>query len=343
MLGGTVYLADTLMTSGTVVLHHISNGAQGELDSLRLAEDGAFTFSLPNAPDPARGDIFFASVQHHGVLYFGPAITRAMDLDSIYEIHAYDTLVASGDVEVAMAGRSVFFEVETPELWRVTDLFSVRNDTDRTIVAPEGGETWRYPLPDVAENVTAGDGEASFDVASYEDGDLVVRAALPPGERLFIARYTVSSPYLSLPTPGVSEILDILVQEPVPPLEIPGLEVTEQVSLEAGATFRRYSAESYAADAVTLAEGEERGPPPVEWFAVILALILTVVGLFVVRGRAGLPAPAGTAGRASRQDLMMQIAVLDEEFEALSSPSASRRKAYRRRREELLEQLRGDG
>ena len=92
-------------------------------------------------------------MSHDGVLYFGPAITRVMDLDSIYEIHAYDTVMAGSDLAVAMEGRSVFFEVETPELWRVTDLFQLRNDTNRTIVAPAGGETWRYPLPPSAENV----------------------------------------------------------------------------------------------------------------------------------------------------------------------------------------------
>ena len=71
-----MYVADTALAEGVVVLHHVSDGEQGEVDSVRVGEEGSFSFTLPRAPDPGRSDIYFASVRHDGVLYFGPAITR---------------------------------------------------------------------------------------------------------------------------------------------------------------------------------------------------------------------------------------------------------------------------
>ncbi|MBT8488746.1 MAG: hypothetical protein KJO65_07995, partial [Gemmatimonadetes bacterium] len=219
-LEGTAYVGESVMTGGTVVLHRISDGSQGQLDSLRIGEAGTFAFDLPNVPNPAQSDVFFASVRHQGVLYFGPAITSALQLDSIYEIHAFDTLLAPAEgVPVALQSRSVFFEPDSAG-WRVTDLFQVRNDEPRTIVSRSGGRVWSHPLPADARDVTTGEGELAFDAATYEGGELVVRAALPPGERLFVVRYGVDDLEMSLPVGGRTEALDVLVREPAPPLSV---------------------------------------------------------------------------------------------------------------------------
>ena len=81
VLAGQVLLGDSAMRAGMVVLHRVSDMQQGEIDSTRVA-NGAFSFTLPGVPNPALGDIYFASVHHQGVMYFGPAITQAIDLDS---------------------------------------------------------------------------------------------------------------------------------------------------------------------------------------------------------------------------------------------------------------------
>lgn len=337
VLEGTVFVADTALAEGVVVLHHLSDGSQGQLDSVRVRAGGSFSFVLPNVPDPARNDVFFASVRHDDVLYFGPAITRAVDLDSLYEIHAYDTVLAPAEgADVVLEGRSVFVEPDEAGAWRVTDLFQLRNDRNRTVVAREGGRTWSYPLPAEARDVAAGEGEMSLDVATFEDGALVVRAALPPGERLFIARYTLASPFVTIPTPGLTETLDVLIREPVPALDVEGLEPMDQLELEAGSTFRRYNGQSFDAASVRLVEIEVRGPPPVQWIAVILAMVLTVAGLLTMRGRGATPATAGPG----RRELLLEIARLDEDFSRLEAPSEGRRRAYEKRRRALLERVR---
>jgi hypothetical protein len=343
-LEGTAFLGDEALPDGIVVLHHISEGSQGELDSMRLGPDGSFRFELPQVPDPARRDVFFASVRHDGVLYFGPAITRVLELDSIYEIHAYDTLLAPPEgVALVMEARSLFLEPDSGGVWRATDLFQVRNDGDRTVVARSDGHTWSYPLPPGARDVMAGEGETSLDVARYEGGALIVSAALPPGQRLFVARYRLDSPYIAFPTPGVTEALDVLVREPGPPLEIEGLEAADRVDLEGGGTFLRYAAVDYAEPFVELVQGEEVGAPPVEWMAVILAMLLTAGGVLAILGGRRTPAPASVPVPVpGRRELMVEVARLDEDFEALAEPSAAQTSAYRRRRAELMRRLRSE-
>lgn len=332
-----MYVGEEPLSFGTVILHHLTDGSQGDLDSMRVGSDGAFAFRLPGVPDPARNDVYFSSVRHDGVLYFGPAITTAIQLDSLYEIHAFDTLLAPpSGFAVPLQSRSIFLEPDAGT-WKVTDLFLLRNDEDRTIVAQADGMVWAYPLPRDARDVVAGEGELAFDAATYENGNMVVRAALPPGERLFVVRYVLDDIVESFPTPGVTETLDVLIREPAPGVAVEGIESIERIELEAGTTYRRFTDTNVTSPFLRIIETEEAGPPPVEWIAVFLAMVLTVSGL-VVLTRGGL-APAGASG-ADRQSLLLQVARLDEEIHAGPEPTERQRAAYEKRRGELLRRLR---
>ena len=323
------------MTTGTVVLHHVGDGAQGDVDSVAVRPDGGFDFRLPNVPDAGRSDVFFASVRHHGVLYFGPAITTAIQLDSIYEIHAYDTVSApEAGMELPLQARSVFFEPDSAG-WRVTDLFQLRNDTPHTLVARPDGRVWAHPLPALAYDVTTGEGELAIDAASFEDGELVVRAALPPGERLFVVRYRMDAVAATIPNVGTAETFDLLIREPAPPLEVEGLESTGRVELEAGSTYLRFTGSDVSAPLVRLRVTEEVGPPPVEWVAVLLAMALAVGGLAAFRS----PTSEISVAVEDRQSLLIRIARLDEEF-ANGAGTPAEKDAYRRRRRTLLARIR---
>ena len=336
VLGGTAFVGDTAMVGGTVVLHHIADGTQGELDSMAVGSDGAFAFRLPNVPDPGRGDVFFASIRHHGILYFGAAITTAVQLDSVYDIHAYDSLVAPLEgMPVTLQSRSVFFEPDSAG-WRVTDLFQLRNDEPRTIVARPDGRVWSHPLPAEARDVIAGEGEMAFDAASFEQGSLVVRAALPPGERLFIVRYRLDSPIVDIPNRGTTEAFDVLIREPAPPLEVEGLELIDRIELEAGTTYMRFAGVDVTVPFVRVVETEEEPTLPVQWLAVILSLVLTASGLVALRS--GRP-PALARLADGRESLLLQVARLDLDFESGEATPASQR-TYDRRRAELIQRIR---
>lgn len=336
VLAGRVRVADTTLAAGTVVLHY-DNGERSEsIDSMRTGRDGSFSFALPRVPNPSTGEMFFASVNHAGVMYFGPAVTQPVQLDSLYVIQTYDTIMAPAEgLSVVLAARNVFLE-ESEGAWHVTDVFQLRNDRDRTIVARPGGRVWSYPLPSVARQVVTSEGEMSPDVATYEGGSLVVRAALPPGERLFVVRYVLDSPEVTIPTPGETEALDVLVREPAPPLDVSDMQQGQSIALDTGGTFRRYSADSVSVPSIRVTLGEEVAPPPVQWIAVVLALVLAGGGLLALRAKKR-PAAAEVHGREA---ILLEIARLDEEFQSSGSHSKSAEREYREHRAELLSRLR---
>jgi hypothetical protein len=336
VLRGRVMLGDSAMRSATVVLHHLSDeeGA-AEVDSTRAGHDGFFTMRLPRVPDPTRGDVYFASVRHAGVMYFGDFVETAAGLDSLYVIQAYDTLLAPPEgAEVALQARHIFLE-PNGDRWQATDVFQLRNDRDRTIVARPGGRVWSYPLPAEAREVMTAEGELSSAVATYEDGRFVVRAALPPGERLFVVRYMLETPEVSIPTPGRTEAFDLLVREPAPPLVVEGMSPPESIELDAGETFRRYAAENVGVPLVRVSMGEPSELPQAQWIAVALAVALAAGGLVALRGR-------GQGVRRARDDrhrILLELARLDEDFERRAGSSEAATREYRRRRAELVRRL----
>ncbi len=340
-LSGRVLLGGSPLGSGMVVLHHVSADVQGEIDSTAVGPDGSFRFRLPQVPDPARSDVYFASVRHAGIVYFGRPITVAVELDSIYEIQAYDTLMApTRGAPLVVQARNLFLEQEE-SVWRVTDLFQVRNDEYRTLVARDDGVAWRYPLPQAAHDPQVAQADFADGGPEFAEGDLVVRQAIPPGERIFVVRYTTEDPFIEVPLPGVTEVLDILVREPAPAIETPGLTALQPVELEPGTTYRRYNAADLRDAQVRLLPGSAASVPPVRWFAVILALTLAVAGLWAVGSTSVRPVAPDTG--ADRRSLVYEIAGLDEDFASLAAPSPEERGAYEARRAELLRRLRAMG
>lgn len=347
VLRGRVLVGDAPLDSGTVVLHRITAEAQGEIDSLAVDAGGGFAFDLPSVPNPEANDLYFASVRHQGVLYFGGAVSTAVQLDSLYTIQAWDTLVVRepGGRTLPVPVRNVFLEPEGDQ-WRVTDLIQVRNDAAGTLVSTGEEPVWSYPLPEAATNASLG-GDFIPGSTVIEDGRLLVHSALPPGERVFVIRYLVPDPYFTLELPGATEVLEVLVREPAPPVAVPGLESGISVELEPGSTYRRFSGAELSDATVTLVEGEEDGGGiPVRWVAVFLGLLFTGVGLWAVLGRprpAGVPREAhdpGGADEGARQGLILEIARLDRDHEALADPTEAETRRYRDRRRVLLARLR---
>ncbi len=349
------------MSRGTVVLHHLSDGEQGQLDSASVGPLGTFSFPLPRAPQAGRGDVYFASVRHEGVLYFGPAVTEPAQLDSAYVVVTYDTLVAPArGASVPVQSRSVFFEPDTVG-WRVTELFQLRNDEDRTLVTRADGAVWRHPLPAEALDVSTGEGELSFAAAEYEDGDLVVRTPVPPGERIFVVRYRLAELGVAIPNAHPVEAFDLLVREPAPPVDVPGLERIDRVELEVGSTYVRFGGADVDLRELRIVESEVSEPPRTEWVAFFLALVLGAAGLFVLRPGTGRPVPAHPGGASpppvaggsiaggpvagtpaanpTREALLHAVARLDEEHET-HKRSAEEVEAYRARRAELIARIR---
>ena len=183
-LRGRVMLGEVAVDSATVMLHRVTAEAAGEVDSVSVVADGSFEFAIPQEWRLVGGaEVLFASVRHGGVLYFGSAVSDSDQLDSLYVITVFDSEETPRQgLLLPVSVRNLFLE-QSGEGWRATDLLQILNGGERTLVAPEDGVVWRYPLPPEATSPQLGQGDLPPDAVTFEGGRVSVRAPLPPGER----------------------------------------------------------------------------------------------------------------------------------------------------------------
>jgi hypothetical protein len=359
VLSGRVEKGGASVPDATVVLHRVTAQAAGEIDSIRVNPEGGFHFALPSVPDPGgRGEVYFASVRYAGVLYFGPPIHEAVQLDSLYVLNVYDTVTApEGGADLVVAVRYLLSR-PAEDGWEIIDLFEIANEGERTLVpASAGGPVWTYPLPEGIRDPTVGEGEIAPDASIIADGSVQITAPIPPGLRRLVLQYHVDDLDLRYPLPGSTGQMELLVREPAPPLEVIGLVPAESVPMAQGVTYRRYAATDLRDATIAVAAGEDPPEIPARNVAVIFAMVLALGGLWAylraARGaarsgalskadsRAGPIIPAGTGeagGSGTRESFLLEVALIDQ---ALDAPGIEGREAadLRQRRSSLVRRL----
>ncbi|MBT8395737.1 MAG: hypothetical protein KJN92_02170, partial [Gemmatimonadetes bacterium] len=119
------------------------------------------------------------------------------------------------------------------------------------------------------------------------------------------------------------------------------LQLTTPVELEPGNTFRRYAATDLVDAEIRTEVAPEPWSMPAEWIGIPLGLLLGAAGVAAYRLRAGKETPASgpEVPRAEREELLVSIAKLDEDFETHDNPSADQRDQYKAARDRLLSRL----
>lgn len=337
-LEGEVVRGDQPLPDMMVTLHRVSPESAGQVDSTLTGGGGRFDFLLPTVPgsSPEGGDVYFASVRHDGVLYFGQALNQTAQLDSLYRIEVYDTTSALPEGrDFPIAARNLLLE-EAEDGWMVVDLFRIRNEGERTVVAREGGIVWSHALPTSAVDFQPGESDLAPDAVVFEDGEIRVSSPTPPGERTYLMRYRVPELPFTIPVSEGTQRVEMLIREPAPPLSVTGLQQLEPVSIEPESSYRRFAAAEPTGQDIEIGEGDEGGMGQVAWFAVIMALVLAGAAVYAVQRRPG----AATAGEGpGRDELLLEIAELDAAFQGREDLSADARQRYRAERDRLKKRL----
>ena len=154
-----------------------------------------------------------------------------------------------------------------------------------------------------------------------------------------MVQYNLPEAPFSVPVPGLTESMEVLVREPAPPLDVIGLDEMDVVSLEVGNNFRRYGGTNLVNATISVEAGmPERGIPAQE-LAVLLAVLLGGVGVYAFRrpriGPTQVPVRLQPDRRAV---LLLEIAQLDERMDA-SALSDAERAEFSARRAALLQRL----
>jgi hypothetical protein len=341
IIHGEVREGNEPLSGVTVVLHQVSSELSGEIDSVRAGPDGTFQLRLPRVPaHGVRSDVYFASVRHLGLLYMGPAITSPAQLDSLYLIQAYDTLsVPPGGATLPVSVRNLFLD-KLEDGWQATDFFQLQQDGDRTLYSPEEGVVWRYPLPPTAQDFEVGQSDVAPDAVRFQGGDLALYAPIPPGDRFLLVRYRIAINDFTIPMPGRTGEMEVLVRTPGPSAEFPPLLPSTPLELEPGNVFKRFAATNLTDTRVEARVMAGSFKFRAEWLGLVLAAVLGGVGVFAYRNRR--PFEGGGAGpepAPGRNALILAIAQLDEAFDEGEGLTQTDKADYLARRGTLVEQL----
>lgn len=331
LVRGSVTRAGEGVPAAEVTLHRVGQDSAGVLDVQTANGDGSFRFLLPRLPNPsASDDVYFASVEYQGIMYFGPPISTPADLDSLYVIAVHDTaVVGEGTAEVAIQTRTLVLD-QTQDGWSVTDLFELRNDTDRTLV-PGGGLVWSHPLPLGASEFELGESDLPSDAVTFQDGLVTTSAPVPPGTRLYLFRYSVASPEFTIPQRG-SERFELLIREPARAVEVDGLRSEAPITPDQGTTYRRFAGLDLVPSEIGVRESSQVRGLPLAPLTLGLGFALALLGLWVFRRGSGSP-------EDRRARIVLEIARLDEAFEGRSDPTPEEVSRYRRKRAALANSL----
>lgn len=319
--------------SGTVVLHQVSSLFSGETDSVSVGAGGLFELSLPHLPGSSgEGEVFFLSVRHDGILYFGVPLGSDSPIPDVYTIDAYPAERVSGSASPLFLNVRNLLLQPAEGGWLITDLFGLNNPGATTLIAREGEHVWDHALPVGATEFAVGQSDLAPNGAALVDGSLEVSAAFPPGEQVFLVRYRIMGDTIAVPVTRQAEQFEILILDPMREMSLEGLLEAEPVVLE-GAEYRRFAGVRLAPTVLSVTRGRSAANlrDMVPWLAAGLALILSGIGAFVSsrsKSRSVIP--------TDRKGLLLAIARLDE-TQAGSDPLPSA--VYERRRERLLKLL----
>jgi hypothetical protein len=270
-------------------------------------------------------------------------VQLAAQLDSAQTIRVFESETApAGGAALGVAARYTLVEQEG-EQWFLTDLLHPRNASTRTLIAPPGGATWVYPLPEGATDLQIGGEQMAPSAAEIVDGNLRLISALQPGIQEVIVRYRVPDPFFTLRYPGATDSVELMIREPAP-IAVEGLANGVPVEMEPGVRYRRYNGTGLVDAVVSLVEFQPPPELPHEWTAVVIALLLTGAALFAAlrpHPSVLLPGPVGTAQLDARltpferrQLLLLELARLDE-----SRPEGAAHDEWSNRRRVLLERV----
>lgn len=336
ILDGSVHRGGSGVAGVPVTLHRVGQDTAGVLGVEPSGPAGAFRFRLPRLPNPAiAGEVYFASVEYQGIMYFGPAISTPADLDSVYVIEVHDTTqVPDGAAPLVIQTRTVVLE-QMEEGWSVTDLFEIRNETSNTFVSGPTGSVWSYPLPSGATGFELGESDLAADAVDFSGGGVSTSAPIPPGARLYLFRYRIPDWDFDIPQRG-SERFELLLREPARTVSVDGLRAEAPITPDQGVTYRRFAGLDIAPSAINVREATEDRGVPLAGVTVVLGMALALLGLWVFRRGDG-------SAEDRRARIVLNIARLDEAFHGQANPTAEDQARYRRRREALAAKLKQQG
>lgn len=266
-----------------VVLHAMTQGGGGPIDSVRTGADGRYRFAIPRVDSNA---VYAVSAEYAGIAHFSELLVLAGRLSADYgSLVVYDTATAGQPIRIAI--RFLTVGGARPDGARdVLEAVDLQNPGTRTRVpADSATPVWRGVIPSGIVEWQVGESDVSAEAVARRGDTVSVFAPLAPGGSkqisfAYVLPDTMHVFRVPLDQP-VGELL-LLVEDTTATVTAPGLAAMSNETVE-GRRFARYRATGVPAGGVL----EIRLPPPgfrvarlVPWIVGLAALALAA-GLWV--------------------------------------------------------------
>jgi hypothetical protein len=178
--------SDSIPLAGAwVVLHEVTMGGGGPVDSVRTDARGGFRVARPR-PDTTA--LYMVSAAYRDITYFSTALTAREAAREIPAIVVFDT--SSTGPALTVAQRHVVVRGAAAANLSVLELVNLANRGARTRVAGEPPRpTWVGRLPAGITGFSVGQGDVSPEAVHSAGDSVVVTAAVPPGTKQLIFTY----------------------------------------------------------------------------------------------------------------------------------------------------------
>jgi hypothetical protein len=333
-----------------VILHRVAPDVQGPLDSMRTDSEGRYRFRYMPSGGPEA--VYFVSAKYGDIAYFTNPL-RSLDVRGAEaEIAVFDT--TSTPFPLTVRGRHLIVgSLDSSGNRPVIEVFELSNDSTRTLISREDASaqpTWVLPIPRVATDVKAGQGDLPADAFVQSAGQVALYAAMAPGLKQLSLSYLVPDRAfpLEFEIDGGAVVLEVLLEEAEASVSGANLVPVEPVALE-GRRFQRFLAQDVRAGDTIIVRAPGSG---IGGRGLYVTVLLGAIGFLMLLTllRAGIRKQRPIGAPIPRRDavpevptperLAREIADLDAAFAAQAEPSDAVRAAYERRRAELAEVLR---
>lgn len=311
----------------TVVLHRISQTAQGPLDSSRSGNDGRFRFRFT----VDTSSLYILTARYRGIEYFSsPLATNPASPDTALKLQVFDT---SSTAPVHTEARHIVIAKPGDDGSRtVVEILVINNPGSVTRVARDSlGSTWHALIPPQAIGFSAQDGDLSAGAVDRNRDSVLVLAPLAPGERQVSIQYVVPASVGTLRYSFDERVtgVNVLVEEPEATVTGGTLAQTDSVTVIQGRSFRHFNGVVDSGDVVLVTVASRfvlaRG-----WLLGLVAVFGVALVVLLVRA---LRVPRDGAMRRTPDEpetvsvLLTRLAQLDEQAERLAPGAVAERAA----------------
>ena len=269
-----------------VVLHAMTRGGGGPVDSMRTTAAGGYAFAIPRVDTTA---VYVVSAQYAGIAHFSEPLVLSGRLSAEYgALVVFDT--TSSGLPVRLSVRFVTLGAARKDgAHEVLEAVELQNTGARTRVPVDSSvPVWQGALPSGIAEWRVGESDVSAEAVVRRGDTVAVFAPLAPGGSKQISfAYVLPDTIRALRVPldqPVGELL-LLVEDTAAVVTAPGLEALSNETVE-GRRFARYRADSVPAGGavvIALAAPPFRLDRLVPWITAVAALVLAAGMWFALR------------------------------------------------------------